>query len=423
MKRFSFSYKLEDPKSFIKKAVEFSSTKENFILLNSNDNSIEYDFIMAYGIQSCFKSSNDSLKNFDKYINQIKDWVFGYMSYDLKNEIESLRSNNEDVFNLPNMYFFQPKSIWYLKKNKLTALFVKKGSISKDWDKINSIKKINNKKHRSFKFKKRNSKEEYIEKIKGIKEKILIGDCYEMNFCFDIYNNNSSINPYETYIKLNDLTESPMSTFLKIDDFFLISSSPERYLKKTSNVVISQPIKGTAKRGVNLIDDNKIIKALLSNKKELSENHMIVDLVRNDLSRIAKKGSVKVSELSNLNTFKSIHQLISTIEAKIKPNKSISDVFKSTFPMGSMTGAPKIKSMHMIDEFETTKRGLYSGSVGYIKPDMDFDFNVVIRSIIYKESLKKTCINVGSAITYKSNPKNEFDECLLKAEPMIRSLK
>ena len=269
----------------------------------------------------------------------------------------------------------------------------------------------------------RTSKEEYVRKIKNIKQRILQGDCYEMNYCFDMYSKNKTINPYKTYIKLNDYTRSPMSTFFKLNQLYLLSSSPERFIKRINRKIISQPIKGTAKRGLDSKEDEKIKYTLLSSPKELSENHMIVDLVRNDLSRVAEKGSVKVKNLNKLNTFKRVHQLISTIEAEIAVKTKFSKIITGMFPMGSMTGAPKIESMNIIDEYESTKRGLYSGSIGYIKPNKDFDFNVVIRSIIYDKLLKEINVSVGSAITFKSDPESEFEECLVKAEPMIKSLK
>jgi len=238
-----------------------------------------------------------------------------------------------------------------------------------------------------------------------------------------MYSKNKTINPYKTYIKLNDYTRSPMSTFFKLNQLYLLSSSPERFIKRVNKKIISQPIKGTAKRGLDSKEDEKIKYTLLSSPKELSENHMIVDLVRNDLSRVAEKGSVKVKDLNKLNTFKRVHQLISTIEAQIDVKTKFSKIITGMFPMGSMTGAPKIESMNIIDEYESTKRGLYSGSIGYIKPNKDFDFNVVIRSIIYDKLLKEINVSVGSAITFKSDPESEFEECLLKAEPMIKSLK
>ena len=423
MKRFSKLYSLKNKDLFVKKVVNFSSNQTHFTLLNSNDSFDDYELIIAYGAKSFIQSSKNSLQKIDKYISCVNDWVFGFLSYDLKNEIENLSDLNKDIFNLPNIYFYQPKVIWLIKGEKARIYSISKKNLNEDWDKINSINYKECAKKSSIDLIPRTSRDEYVKKIKKIKQRILKGDCYEMNFCFDMYSQNKKINPYKTYIKLNNYTRSPMSTFFKLNQLFLLSSSPERFIKRNNKTIISQPIKGTAKRGLNSTEDEEIKERLLSSPKELSENHMIVDLVRNDLSRLARKGSVKVKYLNKLNTFKRVHQLISTIEAKIESKTKFSKIISGMFPMGSMTGAPKIESMNIIDEYESTKRGLYSGSVGYIKPNKDFDFNVVIRSIIYDEILKEINVNVGSAITFKSDAESEFEECLLKAEPMIKSLK
>ena len=423
MKRFSKSYSLKNKDLFVKKIVNFSSDQSHFTLLNSNDSFDDYELIIAYGAESFLQSSKNSLKKIDKYIDKVNDWIFGYLSYDLKNEIENLTDLNKDVFNLPNLYFYQPKVIWLIKEEKAEIYSLDKKNLNEDWDHINSIDYKDYTEKSSLDLITRTSKEEYVRKIKNIKQRILQGDCYEMNYCFDMYSKNKTINPYETYIKLNDYTRSPMSTFFKLNQLYLLSSSPERFIKRINRKIISQPIKGTAKRGLDSKEDEKIKHTLLSSPKELSENHMIVDLVRNDLSRVAEKGSVKVVNLNKLNTFKRVHQLISTVEAEIAVKTKFSKIITGMFPMGSMTGAPKIESMNIIDEYESTKRGLYSGSIGYIKPNKDFDFNVVIRSIIYDKLLKEINVSVGSAITFKSDPESEFEECLLKAEPMIKSLK
>ena len=423
MKRFSKSYSLKNKDLFVKKIVNFSSGQSHFTLLNSNDSFDDYELIIAYGAESFLQSSKNSLKKIDKYIDKVNDWIFGYLSYDLKNEIENLTDLNKDVFNLPNLYFYQPKVIWLIKEEKAEIYSLDKRNLNEDWDHINSIDYKDFSEKSSVDLITRTSKEEYVRKIKNIKQRILQGDCYEMNYCFDMYSKNKTINPYKTYIKLNDYTRSPMSTFFKLNQLYLLSSSPERFIKRINRKIISQPIKGTAKRGLDSKEDEKIKYTLLSSPKELSENHMIVDLVRNDLSRVAEKGSVKVKNLNKLNTFKRVHQLISTIEAEIAVKTKFSKIITGMFPMGSMTGAPKIESMNIIDEYESTKRGLYSGSIGYIKPNKDFDFNVVIRSIIYDKLLKEINVSVGSAITFKSDPESEFEECLLKAEPMIKSLK
>ena len=423
MKRFSKSYSLKNKDLFVKKIVNFSSDQSHFTLLNSNDSFDDYELIIAYGAESFLKSSKNSLKKIDKYIDTVNDWIFGYLSYDLKNEIENLTDLNKDVFNLPNLYFYQPKVIWLIKGEEAEIYSLDEKNLNEDWVNINSIDYKDCTEKSSVDLITRTSKKEYVRKIKNIKQRILQGDCYEMNYCFDMFSKNKTINPYKTYIKLNDYTRSPMSTFFKLNQLYLLSSSPERFIKRVNKKIISQPIKGTAKRGLDSKEDEKIKYTLLSSPKELSENHMIVDLVRNDLSRVAEKGSVKVKNLNKLNTFKRVHQLISTIEAEISIKTKFSKIITGMFPMGSMTGAPKIESMNIIDEYESTKRGLYSGSIGYIKPNKDFDFNVVIRSIIYDKVLKEINVSVGSAITFKSDPESEFEECLLKAEPMIKSLK
>ena len=422
MKRFSKSYSLKNKDLFVKKIVNFSSDQSHFTLLNSNDSFDEYELIIAYGAESFLQSSKNSLKKIDKYIDTVNDWIFGYLSYDLKNEIENLTDLNKDVFNLPNLYFYQPKVIWLIKEEKAEIYSLDKKNLNEDWDHINSIDYKDCTEISSVDLIARTSKEEYVRKIKNIKQRILQGDCYEMNYCFDMFSKNKTINPYKTYIKLNDYTRSPMSTFFKLNQLYLLSSSPERFIKRINRKIISQPIKGTAKRGLDSKEDEKIKYTLLSSPKELSENHMIVDLVRNDLSKIAKQNTVNVDELAALYTYKDVHHLTSSISCDLDAKYSIVDILKSSFPMGSMTGAPKIKSMELIEKFEDTMRGLYSGSIGYINPAKDFDFNVVIRSVFYNQQSQYLSFMVGGAITIDSDPELEYQECLVKAQSIFNVL-
>jgi para-aminobenzoate synthetase component 1 len=243
------------------------------------------------------------------------------------------------------------------------------------------------------------------------------GDIYEANFCQEFYAQ-AKLNSLETYFKLNKIAQAPFSTFLKNGDKFLLSSSPERFLKKEGLDITSQPIKGTTKRSEHPEKDEHLKTVLESDPKERSENIMIVDLVRNDLSKIAQKGTVNVTELCQIHSFKQVHHMISTVQAKALPTISPVNIIAATFPMGSMTGAPKISAMKIIEALENTKRGLYSGGVGYFTPNGDFDFNVVIRSILYNASKSYLSFSVGSAITSKSTPENEFEECLVKAKAM-----
>ena len=249
-------------------------------------------------------------------------------------------------------------------------------------------------------------------------EHIHRGDIYEANFCQEFYAKDCEIEPYHVFKDLNKISEPPFAVFFKNEERYLLSASPERYLRKEGSKIISQPIKGTAKRLLSPIDDEKIAHDLMRDEKERAENVMIVDLVRNDLSKSSQKGSVRVEELCKVYTFKQVHQLISTIVSELKDDFHPVDVIKDTFPMGSMTGAPKLSAMEIMEELEETKRGLYSGTVGYFTPDGDFDFNVVIRSILYNALERYVSLSVGSAITAKSSPEREYEECLLKAKAM-----
>ena len=273
-----------------------------------------------------------------------------------------------------------------------------------------------------IKIKLRIHKDEYFQKLNSILNHIHRGDIYEMNFCQEFYSENSSIDPVKVYQRLNDISKAPFASFLKLNEAFLLSASPERYLKKDGDRVLSQPIKGTEKRAEDSKEDKRLKKALKKNPKEIAENIMIVDLVRNDLSQSAMKGTVKVEELCKVHTFEQVHQLISTIVCQVKKDLHPVDIIKSTFPMGSMTGAPKISAMKIIENIEETKRGLYSGAVGYFTPNGDFDFNVIIRSILFNAASKYISYSVGGAITAKSIPEKEYEECLLKAKAMRQVL-
>ena len=248
------------------------------------------------------------------------------------------------------------------------------------------------------------------------------GDIYEANFCMEFFSENTTINPLEIFQKLNEISKPPLAVYFKNNKQFLLSASPERYLKKVGEQLISQPIKGTAKRFIDLIEDEKSKNKLSQDPKERAENIMITDLVRNDLSKTAQKGSVKVEELCGIYSFEQVHQMISTITSKLDTQYSAVEAIKTTFPMGSMTGTPKVSVMNIIEELEETKRGLYSGAVGYFTPTSDFDFNVVIRSILYNQEKEYVSFSVGSAITSGSIPENEYEECLLKAKAMLEVL-
>lgn len=425
--RISKKFKSKNLKIFQEKLLIWSNNFPTSTFLNSNNyntNIGEYECICASEIFTSLPfTKEDSTSKLDKYIDQVNDWVFGYISYDLKNEIESLNSINDQNFNIPNLYFFQPKKIWIVYDTYIEALYLDSNQIDSDWLDINELD-LNSKPDNHFipKLKQTLNKEQYLNKIKILKKHIFRGDIYEANYCFEWINKNARIDPLYVYRNLNKISQSPMSVYFKSENLYLICSSPERFIKKINNKLISQPIKGTSRRGYNNVSDLAFSKNLKLDPKERSENIMIVDLVRNDMSKFSKPGSVKVKELCEVYSFKQVHQMISTIESLIYDKTKISEIINGTFPMGSMTGAPKVKAMKIIDKLEVSKRGLYSGAVGFIDPNKNFDFNVVIRSIIYDSQSKYLSFHVGSAITSKSVPLKEYNECLLKGEAMILAL-
>lgn len=428
MQRTICTFSIENITVFKQQLLQWSQRFETILWLDSNEYNQQYtSFNAALAVEEFTSIKTDFYNAFEKlqeYQSITKDYIFGYISYDVKNDVERLSSNNFDGLGFADLYFFQPQKLIFIKENKVEFCYLKMvdDEIEDDFSSICrafiSSKKETISTSPKLKITPRVSKKSYIEKVSEILVNIKRGNIYEANFCQEFYAENSIINPFETYNHLNEISKPPFASFLKIDNQYALCASPERYLKKEENTIISQPIKGTAKRHKNTKDDNKIAEDLSKNTKEIAENVMIVDLVRNDLSKSAIKGSVKVEELCKVYPFKQVHQMISTIVSKVSENTNATTVIKDTFPMGSMTGAPKIKAMKIIENLEETKRGLYSGAIGYFTTQNNFDFNVVIRSILYNEEKKYVSYSVGSAITAKAIPEKEYEECLLKATAM-----
>ena len=415
---------IENPIVFKKQLLDWSQQFREVVFMDSNDYPQEFssfDAILAVDAFTLIQTDyHNAFEDLQQYQQTTKDWLFGYLSYDLKNDSEDLQSDNFDGLAFPDLFFFQPKKLFFLKGNQLTIQYLNlcDDEVEMDYNEITELAHIEFEKSQSTEVKARFSKNEYIQKATAFLEHIHRGDIYEANFCMEFYAENTSINPLEKFDKLNAISQTPFAVFFKNNKQYLLSATPERYLRKEGATLISQPIKGTAERFPNNREDEMAKLNLASDPKERAENIMITDLVRNDLSRTAQKGSVKVQELCGVYSFKQVHQMISTITSKLDDKYTLIDVLKLTFPMGSMTGAPKISAMKIIEELEATKRGLYSGAIGYFSPDGDFDFNVVIRSILYNQEKKYVSFSVGSAITAMSNPESEYEECLLKAKAM-----
>lgn len=422
--RVSIHKHISNPEHFKQQLLSWSQQFREVVFLDSNSYPQDYsrfDCVLAVdaftSLKTDFHNAFDDLK---QYQQTTKDWLFGYLSYDLKNNVEDLKSANFDGLDFPDLFFFQPKKIFLLKENQLEIqyLLLCDDEVEDDFEEIVQTENDSFETLSKIEVQQRISKDLYVEKVSKMLDHIHKGDMYEANFCMEFYAENAVINPLEKFQKLNAISQAPFSVFFKNNKQFLLSASPERYLKKVGETLISQPIKGTSKRFLDPIEDEKSKQFLESDSKERAENIMITDLVRNDLSHTAQKGSVEVVELCKIYSFLQVHQMISTVTSKIDSQYSPIDVLRTTFPMGSMTGAPKISVMNIIENLEETKRGLYSGSIGYFTPEGDFDFNVVIRSILYNQENKYVSFSVGSAITAQSIPENEYEECLLKAKAM-----
>lgn len=422
--RTSHILTIENTERYKKQLLGWAQQFREIVFLDSNDyhqQYTSYDAVLAVDAFTSIKTDyHNAFEELKIYQQATKDWLFGYLSYDLKNDTEELSSGNFDGLGFPDLLFFQPKKLFLLKGNQLQVEYLNMcdDEIEEDLKAIEEYQQPTTDNRQPITIEQRISKENYLEKAKQMLAHIHRGDIYEANFCMEFYAERAVIDPFETYNKLNSISEPPFAVFFRNYKQYLLSASPERYIRKEGDKIISQPIKGTARRSTDEAEDKTIQQELYNNEKERSENIMIVDLVRNDLSRTAAKGSVIVEELCGTYVFKQVHHLISTVVSKVGEGYSPVDVIKTTFPMGSMTGAPKISAMQIIEKLEETKRGLYSGAVGYFTPEGDFDFNVVIRSILYNAENKYVSFSVGSAITSKAIPEMEYEECLLKAKAM-----
>lgn len=425
--RTSINKEISDTSLFKSQLLTWAQQFREVVYLDSNDypqKYSNYDCILAVDAFTSINTDyHNGFEDLKQYQQTSKDWIFGYLSYDLKNDTEVLNSSNFDGLHFPDLFFFQPKKLFLLKDNQLEIQYLSMcdDEVEEDFDLILETKILPISNSNPIEIQQRISKDFYLEKVAKMLEYINKGDIYEANFCMEFFAE-TTINPLDKYFFLNDISKPPFATFLKNNIHYLLSATPERYLKKEGNKIISQPIKGTSKRYLDNIEDDISKNTLASDPKERSENIMITDLVRNDLSRTAKKGSVEIEELCGVYSFLQVNHMISTITSIVDDQYSALDIIKKSFPMGSMTGAPKISAMTIIEELEETKRGLYSGSVGYFTPNSDFDFNVVIRSILYNSTNNYVSFSVGSAITSLSIPELEYEECLLKANAMIKVL-
>jgi para-aminobenzoate synthetase component 1 len=414
---------ISDLPVFKQKALQWAALFDAACYLDSNgfnDTYGKFDILIAIGAQAEVSAlAGNAFEQLETFRRNNPGWITGFFGYDLKNETEQLSSANPDGLQFPDLYFFAPLHLIIITDDKAEI-------ISDDPRQVLALIKQQelavDSPQPAVSLQGRFSRQEYVDTVTAIQEHISRGDIYVTNFCQEFFAEHARINPLAIFTQLNKVSPNPFSVFFKWKDNYVLGASPERFLAKRGNKLISQPIKGTAKRDTDIQADELVKQQLRNHPKELQENVMIVDLVRNDLTRSAKQGTVKTEELFGIHSFPYVHQMISTVVCELQEGISAIQAIKNSFPMGSMTGAPKVSSMQLMEQYERSKRGVYSGAVGYFSPDNDFDFNVVIRSLLYNSAKQYLSFHAGSAITYYANPEKEYEECLLKAQAVMEVL-
>jgi len=406
--------------------LDWSKQFSILLFLDSNEyqhRHAAYECLLAANAVTILKhEEGDALQEIHNWHQQHRDWLFGHISYDYKNLLEPrLSSAHPSKHNFQLLQFFCPQFVCFINREK-TELTIEclNEDPTKIFNDISNAEKAVPIALPQLSFTHRIDQQTYLSVIDKLRNHIAEGDCYEINFCTEGFCENANIDPLTVFRQLNKISPAPFAAYYRLNDQYMICASPERYLCKRGNTVFSQPIKGTAKRGSNEVEDAALKAALGNSIKDKAENVMIVDLVRNDLARSCETGTVMVEELFGIYTFPQVHQMISSVSGTLKAGSNLTDSIRHSFPMGSMTGAPKIKVMELIDAYEQSRRELFSGTVGYFSPDGDFDCNVVIRSMFYNAGTAYLAYQTGGAITYDSDPLQEWEELRLKAWALER---
>lgn len=376
-----------------------------------------HECLVAVGAykQLIAKSGEGALQQLQQFLNDYKGhWFFGHLGYELQAETEAVLSNKQDKIGFADLHFFIPETVIRLQVNELIIESLNNPP-TEIWQQINTTphsKDVN----APVELKAVIGKDEYLDTVKKLQQHILRGDCYEINFCQPFFAKDVLLNAANIFTKLGQISPMPFACFYRQQQQYLLCASPERFLQKKGDRIYAQPMKGTAPRFAETKTDFASKQQLQTNSKERSENVMITDLVRNDLSKVCKEGTVQADDLFGIQTYPQVHQMVSTISGVLREDVSFMDILLANFPMGSMTGAPKKRVLQLIEQYEPQRRGLFSGSVGYISPDENFDFNVVIRSLLYNAETRYLQYFAGSAITFYSNAEQEYEECMLKTK-------
>jgi para-aminobenzoate synthetase component I len=422
------SYHVDNIQFFTKQALQWASFFNSACCFHSQgyqkgDPYSKFDVLIAAGVKEELVNHENGITfaTLETFLKEHpNEWIPGFLSYDLKNEIEDLSTSKPNLQGTPLSYFFIPRHFILIKGDQIEIRSDDPAHLFKE---ITTTTLIASKLEFDSEIKTEMNEEIYTAVFNKLINHIHQGNIYEINLCLEFYAEEVKLDPLHAFWQLSMISPTPFSCYFKQHDQYIISASPERFLARRRDLLISQPIKGTAPRGRTSSEDALLIRDLQLNKKEISENIMIVDLVRNDLTKSAAPATVEVKELMGVYSFRQVHQLISTISCRERDGLPLIESIRNTFPAGSMTGAPKISAMRLIDNYELTRRGIYAGSVGYFAPDGDYDFNVVIRSLNYNAKSNRLSFHVGSAVTAEASASQEYQECLWKAQAILDLLK
>lgn len=404
---------------FFNKALQFAGQYTHYAFLHPHHYPDGFHKMLAIGCRRKATPAAEAFTGLSLFAEKGALPTICCLGYDLKNQTEQLSSRHDDHIGFPEALFFEPEIL--ITENQEGEMHIHHETPEVIFDKIEKTAPATAK-GQDITLKSRLSSDQYIDIIHKIRQHIIRGDLYEMNFCNEFYAKNISLDPVSCFLQLTAKSPMPFACLVKAGEHVVISASPERFMKHENGHLMSQPIKGTIRRGQTPEEDNQLRHQLLHDEKERAENLMIVDLVRNDLAKSCLPGSIQVDELFGIHTFPRVHQMISTISGKMRPGILPGNAIKNAFPMGSMTGAPKIKAMELIEQYESFKRGIFSGAIGYYTPEGDFDLNVIIRSLIYHAGSNYLSLPVGSAITYDAIAEEEWKECLIKRDSVLNML-
>ena len=422
MKRIFQSFPIQDIATIQQKVLYWCHQSGTCVFLDNHQYQspyYQYECIAGAGVYRMIRANaGNALDQLQQAIDEKPEWWMGHLGYGLSDNSTTRQLDNR----FPDLFFFIPEVLIQISGHTLSI-----GSFQNNHEELYQeilAARYNSIPSAPIQLQERISRAAYLEKIETIQRHIRRGDCYELNYCIEFYAEKAKLDPVRVYEQLTAHSPNPFSGYYRLDHLHLLCASPERFLAKKGDRLFSQPIKGTIRRALDNPQQDQLLKERLqTSAKERSENVMVVDLVRNDLSRVSVEGSVTVEELCGVYTFPQLHHLISTVSSQLREGTSFRDIIRATFPMGSMTGAPKHKVIELIHRYEVSPRGIFSGALGYITPDGDFDFNVVIRSMVYNEAEQYLSCHVGSGITGYADASTEYEECLAKAEAINRILK